>query len=123
MPKRYKDNKKMSESSDSNKTNTDIISKLESDNVLAQRFHCGGCQRLVAQVEDPQLVPIKGKTGSTGKPAEGILCKSCREDEMYSKEGPRQAVYTDASGEIRIEFLDSLTDTKPAAETKPEGEE
>ena len=85
-----KHNKKMSESSD-------IISKLQGDNVLAQRTHCGGCQKLITQVEDPQLVPIKGKAGSTGKQAEGILCKSCREDPMYSKEGPRQAIYTDAS--------------------------
>ena len=77
---------------------------------------------MIAQVEDPQLVPIKGKTGSTGKQAEGILCKDCREDPMYSKEGPRQAIYVDANGELHIEFLDSLTDIK-AAETKPEGEE
>ena len=113
MPKRY--NKKMSESSDS------IISKLQSDNVLAQRIHCGGCQRLVAQVEDPELVPIKGKAGATGKQAEGILCKECRDSPMYSKEGPRQAIYTDAAGEIRIEFLDSLTPIKSS--TAAEGEE
>jgi hypothetical protein len=94
----------MSESS------TDIISKLQSDNVLAQRFHCGGCQRLIAQVEDPQLVPIKGKARGEipDKEAEGILCKDCRENEMYSKEGPRQAVFADANGDIRISFIDSL---------------
>jgi phage FluMu protein Com len=80
--------------SESSQQSTDIISKLSSDNVLAQRFHCGGCQRLVAQVEDPQLVPIK--------------CKDCRENEMYSKEGPRQAVFADANGDIRISFIDSL---------------
>ena len=100
---------------------TSIITKLTSDNVLAQRFHCGGCQRLIAQVEDPELVPIKGKAGATGKQAEGILCKDCREDPMYSKEGPRQAIYTDAAGEIRIEFLDSLTPIKSG--TAAEGEE
>lgn len=107
-----KHNKKMSSDS--------IITKLESDNVLAQRIHCGGCQKLIAQVEDPQLVPIKGKAGSTGKQAEGILCKDCRENAMYSKEGPRQAIYTDANGEIRIEFLDSLTPIKSGT---AEGEE
>ena len=40
---------------------------------------------------------------------------------MYSKEGPRQAIYTDATGEIRIEFLDSLTPIKGG--TTAEGEE
>jgi hypothetical protein len=103
---------------------TDIISKLSSDNVLAQRFHCGGCQRLIAQVEDPQLVPIKGKArGETpDKEAEGILCKSCRENEMYSKEGPRQAVFADSNGDIRISFIDSLIPVQQTKE-KPEGEE
>ena len=42
---------------------------------------------------------------------------------MYSKEGPRQAIYTDAAGEIRIEFLDSLTPIKAAAEAETSEEQ
>jgi hypothetical protein len=113
----------MSDKDTSTTTTTDIISKLGSDNVLAQRIHCGGCQRLIAQIEDPELVPIKGKArGATpDKEAEGILCKECRENEMYSKEGPRQAIYADANGDIRIDFIDNLQPLKAAAEGK-EGE-
>jgi hypothetical protein len=106
-------------------SSSDIISKLTSDNVLAQRFHCAGCQKLIAQVEDPQLVPVKNKArgDSPTEQAVGVFCKDCREDELRSKEGPRQAVYTDARGDIRIDFYDNLVPIKSGEAAKSEEEQ
>ena len=106
-------------------TSEGIIDKLTKDNVLAQRTHCAGCQRLIAQVEDPELVPIKGKArGDTPtEEAVGIFCKECRENPLYNKEGPRQAIYQDKNGDIRIDFYDNLVPIKTAGEAKPEDED
>ena len=93
----------------------DIKNKVKSDNVLAQRFRCGGCQRSLAQVEDFATVTIKGKRRANDTAeAIGFLCSDCQKNERISKEGPRQAVYADDTGDIHIDFIDNLVDMQQA---------
>jgi|SRR5262245_25621206 len=91
--------------------NTDVLSKVKSDPVIAERLRCGGCQRALNQVADFSLVDIPNKKRSSEQGnAKGFLCDQCQKDPARSKEGPRQAVYTDSFGDVRIDFYDNLVD-------------
>ena len=106
----------------------DVLSKVKSDPVIAERLRCGGCQRALNQVADYTLVDIPNKKRSSEQGnAKGFLCDQCQKDPARSKEGPRQAVYADANGDVRIDFYDNLVDvgssTATAAPTSEEAPE
>jgi hypothetical protein len=94
-----------------------ILTRLKRDNVTAQRVQCGKCGLPMAQskggISDKNLVPIKNKkTSGDNKPARGLMCGTCLENERFKEEGPRNAVILDeATGDIRPVYYDNLLDT------------
>ena len=104
--------------------NDDIIKKVKDDNVLLQRYNCGGCQRSLAMVSDFDAAPVKGKKNSfTNSQAMGAFCTDCQKDKMKSEEGPRTAMYIDPrDGEVRIAYYDSLVDLPTEATSATETE-
>src|SRR5262245_58833931 len=96
--------------------NDDAIKKIKEDNVLLQQHRCGCCQKSLAQVKDFNATNIPGKAvANTDYPAVGAQCDECAKSPMYSKEGPRQALYVDANGDVRIVYYDTLVDYKGGA--------
>lgn len=96
---------------------SNLISRIQNDNVLAQRVRCGGCSMPMAQnagdITEANLVPVKNKkVANTDKQAVGFMCNTCLNDKARKEEGPRTAVFisptTDAVGEI---FYDNLVDS------------
>ena len=108
-----------------------IISRLKQDHVTAQRVLSGKCGLPMAQSKDgigeKNLVPIKGKvTSRDKKPAKGLMCGTCLQNEQFKEEGPRNAVMIDErTGDIRPVYYDNLLDSSASAakEKQPEEEE
>lgn len=100
-----------------------ILARLKRDNVTAQRVQCGKCGLPMAQskggVSEKNLVPVKNKKTTDNKPAKGLMCGTCLENERFREEGPRNAVIIDeGTGDIRPVYYDNLLDTPAATREK-----
>lgn len=67
-------------------------------------------------VSEKNLVPVKNKKTTDNKPAKGLMCGTCLENERFREEGPRNAVIIDeGTGDIRPVYYDNLLDSTTAA--------
>ena len=94
----------------------DILSKIKSDNAVAQLVRCGGCMKPMAQnggpITESNHVNIKNKAlANTDKAAKGFLCNTCLKDEQRSEEGPRESVAL-VNDRVMLTNWDNLVDLK-----------